>query len=98
MNAENSWVGWQADGKRLISIAELMEREAESWCEGFAIWKGDRWDWSTTQEEWAYVRYFKLVNAAQFLRAFAARQAKRQKTSPVNMEAPRPANGESTFI
>lgn len=75
-----TWVGWQTDGRRLLDIANLLEAEAKSWADGFAVAREDGvLEW-TPQYEWAHVRHYKLVRAAEFLRAFAARQGKRQTT------------------
>ncbi len=59
----------KAERARLLRVATLLEGEANTWRDGFAGYDGVKWTWG--KEEWAYVRYFKLVKAAEFVRVLA---------------------------
>ena len=74
-----TWIGWKFDGQRLLDIATLIEGEAHTWADGFAVELDGELVWNEGAES-VHVRHFKLMQAAEFLRAFAARQAKRQTT------------------
>lgn len=65
--------------KTLLNAANLLDKEAETWAEGFAGRKDDGTLYWEKTYEWAHVRYFKLSSSAKQLRALAARFA--QKSS-----------------
>lgn len=71
---------YKADSALILAAASLMETEAETWAEGMAVrGKGNEWLWEP-ENEWAHVRYHRLVRTAQRLRDMAARIVRVQNT------------------
>jgi hypothetical protein len=56
----------KSDRARLLRIAAIVEGEAQTWREGFAVHRDGSWHW-TPDYEWAHVRVCKLESAVAFL-------------------------------
>ena len=68
---------YKADILLIERIAILVEKEAVSWAEGFAVPRDGKLVWAKS-EEWAHVRHHKLTLAVENLRKLASRlKAKR---------------------
>lgn len=68
---------------RLLAIADLLDFEAESWAEGFAVrGSSGAWSWPDPRNEWAHVRHVRLTTAAADLRKFASRKPRLASTTP----------------
>lgn len=67
----------QSDPSRILSCAELFDREADTWCDGFAVQVGTKekpdWIWRDPESDFAHVRVIKLRSASEFLRDLAKR-------------------------
>lgn len=58
------------DKRQLLRIAALIDGEAQTWREGFAVWTQQRWKWTGEPDcEFAHVRCVKLENASTYLRS-----------------------------
>lgn len=64
------------DCERLDSIAKLMEKEAQSWREGFAGWDGKEYVWTTEYPD-IHARVIRLESAILFLLKLKSRWVKR---------------------
>jgi hypothetical protein len=58
----------------LLRAAKVLDREALTWCEGFAVKRGTHWIWNK-EYEWAQLRAMHCTNAANNLRAIHARHS-----------------------
>ena len=56
--------------RQVLNAASLLDKEAESWADGWAVRKDGQLCWDK-EGEWAHVRWFKLNTAAKNLRALA---------------------------
>jgi hypothetical protein len=77
---------YPSDLRRLEHIARMIDAEAETWAEGFAVRGPSDWRW-TSEYEWAHVRYFKLKRAAEYLRGIASRK-RRPAPAPLSHSQP----------
>lgn len=66
----------RTDSARLLAIADLIEKEAEAWREGWAVWRHGKWDWSTCPKDgqWVHARVVKLESARDFIRGLCAKK------------------------
>lgn len=64
------------DCRRLHRTIELLEGEAETWRQGWAVWNGSGYVWSDRSPDCQiiHVRVVKLEQAMEFLRTLAGRQ------------------------
>lgn len=68
---------WSDDAKQLMQAAKLLDAEAATWADGWAVqgvWTGNK------DDEWARVRHHRLIVAAQNLRSIASRKIKSPTT------------------
>lgn len=73
----------QTDLDRLDSIVQLLEKEAQTWREGFAAWKDGQYVWTHEYPE-VHVRVIRLESAQLYLLKLKAKWAK--KLSSPNVE------------
>lgn len=67
---------WLSEMDNCRTTADLLEQEAKTWADGWAtkdesgklVWEKDF--------EWAKIRHFRLMRAAEWMRAIVARQTK----------------------
>lgn len=65
---------WVSDKQRLLSIADLILAEQQTWAQGWGVHDGKQWVVpDNCPEEWVKVRCFKLASAASFLRHFVSK-------------------------
>lgn len=63
---------------RLPKIADLIEAEAVTWVDGFAVRNDDgSLTWPDAEYDYAHVRFIRLMSAARHLRKIAARFTKK---------------------
>lgn len=61
--------------RRLLKIAAILDQEAETWADGWAVRQPDgTLAWPDKNEQWAHVRWLRLTNGAAFLRQHANRK------------------------
>lgn len=80
----------------LANAADRLEAEAQTWCEGFAVMRDGRWEW-TKEYEWAQIRVIHLNAAASALRAMHKRHSSQNPElcrAPASAAAP----GSPAFI
>lgn len=63
---------YEAECRALESAAKNLDAEAATWADGFAVKLNGVLQWDS-ENEWAHVRYVKLVNSAASLRGIVAR-------------------------
>lgn len=58
--------------KMVLRAAATMEKEAETWADGFASrYQDGSIQWNDKEYDWAHVRYLRLMAGARALRALA---------------------------
>ncbi len=70
---------WADDAQKLMRAALLIEAEAQTWADGWAVrgvWHDDK------DSQWAHVRFQKLLTASQDLRSIASRRIKTPRPTP----------------
>lgn len=82
-DAGNPVTLYETERNALESAAKLLDIEARTWADGFAVSSDGKFGWPA-ESQWAHVRYTKLVNAAASLRGIAARWEKKKKSEGVH--------------
>ena len=65
---------WVTELEQCETTAKLLEEEARTWADGWAV-RDEKGNLTWTKEhEWAKVRCFRLVRAAEWMRAIVKRR------------------------